>query len=58
MILKVLDKTMGIRVSPEEEDAGLDITEHGELAYETLHKKDDDYHALIHKTVNSHDSIF
>ena len=42
MILKVLDKLMGIRVSPEVEDKGLDMTEHGELAYEALHKKFDD----------------
>jgi Amt family ammonium transporter len=42
-ILKILEKTIGIRVSPEVEDAGLDFAEHGELAYETLHKKFDDY---------------
>jgi Amt family ammonium transporter len=32
-ILKVLDLTMGIRVSDEEEIAGLDVTQHGERAY-------------------------
>jgi Amt family ammonium transporter len=33
IILKVLDLTMGIRVSEEEEELGLDITQHGERAY-------------------------
>jgi len=33
IILKVLDRIMGIRVSHEVEDVGLDISEHGELAY-------------------------
>jgi Amt family ammonium transporter len=33
VILKVLDLTMGIRVSEEEEELGLDITQHGERAY-------------------------
>ncbi|MGK2965086.1 MAG: ammonium transporter [Tepidiformaceae bacterium] len=33
IILKVLDITMGIRVPEEEEDLGLDITQHGERAY-------------------------
>jgi Amt family ammonium transporter len=32
-ILKVLDVTMGLRVSEEEEVAGLDVSQHGERAY-------------------------
>jgi Amt family ammonium transporter len=32
-ILKILDLTMGIRVSEEEEELGLDVTQHGERAY-------------------------
>lgn len=30
VLLKVLDVTMGIRVSQEDEVAGLDVTQHGE----------------------------
>jgi Amt family ammonium transporter len=33
VILKVLDMTIGIRVSEEEEIAGLDVSQHGERAY-------------------------
>ena len=33
VILKVLDMTVGIRVSDEEEIAGLDVSQHGERAY-------------------------
>jgi hypothetical protein len=33
MILKVLDLVMGLRVSEEEELAGLDVSQHGERAY-------------------------
>jgi Amt family ammonium transporter len=33
VIMKFLDLTIGIRVSPEVEDAGLDISEHAERAY-------------------------
>jgi ammonium transporter, Amt family len=33
MLFKLLDKTIGLRVSPEDELAGLDITEHGGNAY-------------------------
>ena len=33
VILKVLDMTMGVRVSPDEEEAGLDVSQHGERAY-------------------------
>ncbi len=32
-IAKVLDATMGLRVSEEEEDVGLDLAQHGERAY-------------------------
>jgi Amt family ammonium transporter len=33
VILKVLDWTMGLKVSDEEEIRGLDITQHSEAAY-------------------------
>ena len=33
IILKVIDKTMGLRVSEEQESVGLDITLHGERGY-------------------------
>ncbi|GBD11910.1 Ammonium transporter NrgA [bacterium HR23] len=33
VILKVLDRLVGLRVSPQEEEVGLDITQHGEVAY-------------------------
>lgn len=33
VILKVLDKVMGLRVSEREEAVGLDMTQHGEAAY-------------------------
>lgn len=32
-ILKVIDLTIGLRVTPEDEDQGLDLAEHGESAY-------------------------
>jgi hypothetical protein len=32
-LLKILDLTMGIRVSEDEEELGLDVTQHGERAY-------------------------
>jgi len=35
IILVILKYTIGIRVSDEDEDAGLDISEHGEALYET-----------------------
>jgi Amt family ammonium transporter len=35
IILKVLDLTMGIRVKEDDEDLGLDVTQHGERAYTT-----------------------
>ncbi len=33
IILKVLDRTMGLRVSEEHEVSGLDISQHGESGY-------------------------
>ncbi len=33
VILKLVDLLVGLRVSEEEESAGLDITQHGEAAY-------------------------
>jgi ammonium transporter, Amt family len=33
LILKLVDAVVGLRVSPEEEDSGLDLTQHGESAY-------------------------
>jgi ammonium transporter, Amt family len=33
VLLKVVDGLVGLRVSTEEEDAGLDLTQHGESAY-------------------------
>ena len=33
IILKVLDLTFGIRVSEDDEELGLDVTQHGERAY-------------------------
>lgn len=33
VILKVIDMTMGLRVSPEDEQIGLDVSQHGELVY-------------------------
>ena len=33
IILKVLDLTMGLRVTEEEEELGLDVTQHGERGY-------------------------
>jgi Amt family ammonium transporter len=33
VILKVLDLTMGVRLSEDDEEVGLDITQHGERAY-------------------------
>jgi Amt family ammonium transporter len=33
VLLKIVDMITGLRVSAEEEEAGLDITQHGEEAY-------------------------
>jgi Amt family ammonium transporter len=32
-ILKLVGATVGLRVTPEQEDTGLDLSEHGEDAY-------------------------
>jgi len=37
IIFKTIDKFYGIRVSPEEEEIGLDIAEHGMIAYSNPH---------------------
>jgi len=34
IILKLIDVTIGLRVSEEEERLGLDASQHGELAYQ------------------------
>jgi ammonium transporter, Amt family len=34
IILKVVDKLLGLRVNEEEEEEGLDITDHGEVGYD------------------------
>jgi hypothetical protein len=36
IILWVTDKTVGLQVDPEHEEAGLDLAEHGEPAYGEL----------------------
>jgi ammonium transporter, Amt family len=36
IVWKVIDATLGVRVSPEEEVQGLDISEHGNVAYPDL----------------------
>jgi Amt family ammonium transporter len=33
LLAKVIDKTIGLRVSPEAESTGLDLTQHAESAY-------------------------
>ena len=33
VLAKLLERTMGLRVSANEEEVGLDISEHGERAY-------------------------
>ena len=33
LILTVLDRLVGLRVSPEDEDLGLDLTQHGQRGY-------------------------
>jgi Amt family ammonium transporter len=33
LVLKFVDLSVGLRATPEEEDAGLDLTQHGEAAY-------------------------
>lgn len=34
VLLKVIDLTIGLRVSPQEEERGLDTSQHGEIAYQ------------------------
>jgi Amt family ammonium transporter len=34
-LLKIIDATVGIRVSPDEEEKGLDSSQHGEVAYQS-----------------------
>jgi Amt family ammonium transporter len=33
LIMKIIDRTIGLKVKEEEEDTGLDITQHAERAY-------------------------
>jgi Amt family ammonium transporter len=33
LIAKAIDRTMGLRVTPEDEFTGLDLTQHAESAY-------------------------
>ena len=33
VLLKIIDWVMGLRVTPEEEEMGLDLSQHGESAY-------------------------
>jgi Amt family ammonium transporter len=33
LILKGLQKTMGLRIEPQEEEEGLDLSQHGENGY-------------------------
>ena len=33
IIMKIIDRTIGLKVKEEEEDIGLDITQHAERAY-------------------------
>jgi Amt family ammonium transporter len=35
-IYKLVDVTMGLRVTAEQEEVGLDLTQHGETAYHAL----------------------
>jgi Amt family ammonium transporter len=35
VLLKVIDWAMGLRVTAEEEEIGLDLSQHGETAYST-----------------------
>jgi ammonium transporter, Amt family len=37
VILFVVDKTIGLRVSADDEQTGLDLTQHGEEGYEWAH---------------------
>jgi Amt family ammonium transporter len=35
IILWVVDHTVGLRVSPDDEGTGLDLSQHGEAGYQT-----------------------
>ena len=35
LIVKVVDLILGIRVSPRDEEIGIDLATHGEVAYQT-----------------------
>ena len=37
VILLVVDKTLGLRVSAEDEESGLDLSQHGEEGYDWAH---------------------
>jgi ammonia channel protein AmtB len=39
-VLWITDRLVGLRVPPEEEEAGLDVGEHGEIAYGLLAEPD------------------
>jgi Amt family ammonium transporter len=34
ILLKIVDVTIGLRVTPEQESEGLDLTQHGEEGYD------------------------
>jgi ammonium transporter len=38
LLFFIIKRTIGLRVSPEEEELGLDIGEHGTVAYPDIHK--------------------
>jgi Amt family ammonium transporter len=40
VLLKITDMTVGLRVSPEAEDVGLDLSQHGEVAYQPWFRLD------------------
>ncbi len=40
ILLKLIDSTVGLRVSEEDENAGLDTTQHGESAYKCVSARD------------------
>ena len=46
VIAKVIDVTMGLRVSPEDELIGLDTTQHAETAYNLVDSGDDRPHGV------------
>jgi Amt family ammonium transporter len=40
ILAQILDKTIGMRISEEDEVAGLDLSQHGETAYESANLSD------------------